>query len=235
MLNLVAKSALLFWYNKLSVSDISPARRCFLHFGAPIITVALAAADQWSSPPDSNNALVTLLDPYLAVGMCMSLCFTVLPIFMQNLSFLLLCDVPKCDREGALKSEIEQTFPSLKCQHIHCYKKWPGHKFDTFMHVTVAEQQKQQHSPKLCAASEHGTNKSHRFCPPWTDLDSLHKMLRVKGARRVTVQPWLAVNGEQQQQQSIRNNCSCCVCETCREKQCCEAVEDEEKEKKYEI
>ncbi|KAL3092214.1 hypothetical protein niasHT_023773 [Heterodera trifolii] len=63
-------------------------------------------------PPDSNNALITLLDPYLAVGMCMSLCFTVLPIFMQNLSFLLLCDVPKCDREVHSKAKLSKRFPA---------------------------------------------------------------------------------------------------------------------------
>ncbi|KAL3095925.1 hypothetical protein niasHS_005684 [Heterodera schachtii] len=189
-LNMLVKSPLIFLSHKMSVPDIPTSRRYFLHFGAPLATVALALANNYFSP--ETGEVISCLDRYLGAGMCVLLSAVVLPIFKQNMPFL-LCEVPKGAKETQLKAEIEQKFPNLRLVHLHIYSKWPGHNFDVFLHVSLVNSVPSLHGESMAPPSTN--EQSLRQL-----MHSLQLLLRGKGARRVTIQPWLAVAGEQPEQ-----------------------------------
>ncbi|KAL3100332.1 hypothetical protein niasHT_029494 [Heterodera trifolii] len=189
-LNMLVKSPLIFLSHKMSVPDISTSRRYFLHFGATLATVALAFANNYFSR--ETGEVISYLDRYLGAGMCVLLSAVVLPIFRQNMPFL-LCEVPKGAKETQLKAEIEQKFPNLRLVHLHIYSKWPGHNFDVFLHVSLVNSVSPAHGESMAPPSTN--EQSLRQL-----MHSLQLLLRGKGAQRVTIQPWLAVAGEQPEQ-----------------------------------
>uniref|UniRef100_A0A914H0R0 Uncharacterized protein n=1 Tax=Globodera rostochiensis TaxID=31243 RepID=A0A914H0R0_GLORO len=216
-LNIMIKSPILYWSRELSVSGISLSCRYFLHFGASLGTVSLAIANQYFSP--ETDKFISCLDRYLGAGMCVLLSIVVFPLFKQNVPYL-LCDVPEGAREDQLRAEIEQKFPNVRCTHLHIYIKWPGHKFDAFLHVTIDE---------LFVNYSNDTSQSEQALQQL--MHALQLLLRGKGARRVAIQPWLSVHGEQprgQQQLLLQddktlNKFNMCISEQClhENKSCC--------------
>lgn len=179
VLNLVAKSPLIFCSDRLSLADLSLANRWLLHFGPSLAALGLFMANWHFTPED--DFLISHMDRYLGAGFCLLLSVAIFPISWNNLPFLLCDSPPDLDCEE-LKAQIERQLPQIRCRHLHIYRKWPGQRsFDVFAHV------------QLELLEESGQDEAEE---KWTaerqvsaQLAEMHAFLRQMGARQVSIEP----------------------------------------------
>ncbi|CAJ0566600.1 unnamed protein product, partial [Mesorhabditis spiculigera] len=132
IVDLIVKSVLVLSGLAPSLGLWRPAQ-LLLHAMAPILVIAVSIqkfADffDFAVTGDKLDAILSLMVVFTSVGI-------ILPAF-KGLKPYIFADTPTFFDPKDFQSEINSTFPGIRCSHIHVYRQWPA-AFEALIHLEL--------------------------------------------------------------------------------------------------
>jgi len=118
-----------------------------LHFFVPLTSAAIILFRDNLFPSSVENngsggSELRQFDAYYCIFVCAILSSINVPLFLDNISYLIL-EEPKDIQTEMLMKNIEQKFPNMKCTHLHVFKRWPEDGgFEMLLNVSIRFQQR---------------------------------------------------------------------------------------------
>lgn len=146
--------------------------RVLLHFAGTSATLFVALIVYLKH----DEGIILKADPISTVIISIVLSVITFPAFYRSTPFL-IGSTPKDFKIDKFKEEITAMFPSVTCDHIHVYRRWPGNAFDAFLSITYR-----------CSMEESSWSDAVE-----TDIIRIQREIRSvltkAGAKSVTIQP----------------------------------------------